>query len=213
MRGPKYLVLALGIAFALVVTACTPKQSSNSSVLFEDDFSKSSSGWDSYSDTDGLTDYVDGTYHIQVANSNYDLWANPGKSFTDVQTEVDATKVSGPDDNDFGLICRYTDADNYYFAVVASDGYYGFGKLVKGTQTLFGADSGLSTTDLVKSGSELNHLRFDCIGSTLTLYINGSQAGSIEDSDLASGDVGLIAGTFDTAGVEIKFDNFKVLKP
>jgi hypothetical protein len=213
MKIKKPLIPGLVIILTLILSACGLKQSPSSSVLFEDDFSKTSSGWDSATGDDGMTDYVDGTYHIRVDTANFDLWANPGKSFSDTQTEVDATVVGGPEDNDFGLLCRYSDTDNYYFAIVASDGYFGFGKVVSGEQTLLGEDASLYTTDLVNSGSTLNHLRFDCTGSTLTLYINGTQAGSVEDSDLASGDVGLIAGTFDTAGVEIEFDNFNVIQP
>jgi hypothetical protein len=33
------------------------------------------------------------------------------------------------------------------------------------------------------------------------------------DSNFSSGDVGLMAGTFDTGGAQIAFDNFVVSKP
>jgi len=213
MKNKKIMILAFVIILSLMLSACSLKQSPASGVLFEDDFSKTSSGWDSTSGADGLTDYVDGTYHIRIDTDNFDLWANPGKNFTDTRTEVDAALVAGPEDNDFGLLCRYKDVDNYYFGIVASDGFFGFGKMIEGEQTLLGEDGSLYTTELMNSGNSVNHLRLDCVGSTLTLYINGTQAGSVEDTDLTSGDVGLIAGTFDTTGVEIEFDNFKVLQP
>ena len=31
----------------------------------------------------------------------------------------------GPDDNDFGIICRYIDDNQFYYAIISSDGYYG----------------------------------------------------------------------------------------
>ena len=72
------------------------------------------------------TDYYNYAYRILVNMANYDAWANPDDlSFTDVQVEVDATKNGGPDANDFGIICRYTSGDSYYYATISSDGYYG----------------------------------------------------------------------------------------
>jgi hypothetical protein len=35
----------------------------------------------------------------------------------------------------------------------------------------------------------------------------------VSDSDFASGDVGLLAGTYDEVGTDIHFDNFVVRKP
>jgi hypothetical protein len=43
--------------------------------------------------------------------------------------------------------------------------------------------------------------------------VNGIQLFEVTDSDFSSGDVGVIAGAYDTPGVEILFDNFAVLKP
>ena len=146
-----------------------------------------------------------------MTTTQYDLWANPGKSYTDVSVEVDGTKVSGPDDNDFGILCRYVDTSNYYFGIISSDGYYAIGSLIDGTQNIF-ADN-LEFSDAIKLGGVANHIRFDCVGSSLTLYANGTQLTQVTDTTFASGDVGLMAGTFDTAGTQIAFDNFVVKKP
>jgi hypothetical protein len=200
------------LAAALLLSACSlTSTSTTSGVLFSDDFSSTRSGWDRSVVDEGYTDYSDGTYTIGVTAAQYDLWANPGQNFTDVSVEVDATLVSGTEVNDFGMLCRYVDADNFYYAEATSDGYYAIGKNIGGTpQTI---TDGFPATDLVNAGNTSNHLRFDCVGSTLSLYINGTLAESVTDSDLSSGDVGLIAGTFETGGVEIAFDNFVVNQP
>jgi hypothetical protein len=182
-------------------------------ILFQDDFSSTSSGWsDTYRDESGMTDYDQGGFRIQVLQTNFDYWANPNLNFTDTSVEVDATKIGGPDDNDFGIICRYTGVDNFYFLLATSDGFYAIGKYSNGTQSLIGSDSFLET-DKVTSGNTTNHLRADCVGSTLTLYINGTQVHSVTDTDHTSGDVGLMAGTFEESGTDILFDNFVVRKP
>jgi len=181
-------------------------------VLFQDDFSNSSSGWDRVNLEDGATDYANGIYRMFVSDSDTDIWANPGLNFTDVQIEVDATKIGGDDNNDFGIICRYTDTENFYFLIISSDGYYGIGKVIDGEQGLIGSES-MPPSEVISKGNAENHLRADCVGNTLSLYVNGEQLASYDDPDLTSGDVGLIAGTFEVPGTEIHFDNFMVLKP
>jgi hypothetical protein len=181
-------------------------------VLFRDDFSNPSSGWDRVSVSEGVTDYAEGVYRILVNTSNTDVWANPGLNFSDARIEVDATKVGGDDNNDFGVVCRYKDNANFYFFVISSDGYYGIGKFVDGEQKLIGSES-MPPSDKINTGNATNHLRADCVGNTLRLYVNDELLGEVEDSDFTSGDVGLIAGSFDQPGTDIHFDNFIVLKP
>lgn len=207
-------------AFVLVTLACQAVTSGTGqggspapdNVLFRDDFSDTSSGWDRVNVSDGVTDYADGVYRIFVNTSNTDVWANPGLNFSDVRIEVDATKVGGDDNNDFGLICRYQDGANFYFFVISSDGYYGVGKFVEGEQKLIGSES-MPASDKVNQGNATNHLRADCVGNKLRLYVNDELLTEVEDSEFTSGDVGLLAGSFDQPGTDIHFDNFSVLKP
>jgi len=225
MNKKRTLIIVLIVTTALILSACnllsllksdtssdsdTDTAAVDTGVLFSDDFSNTNSGWDRASGDEGYTDYSNDAYEISVDVANYDLWANPGQYFTDVSVETDATLVSGTEDNDIGVICRYQDVSNFYFAVIASDGYYGIGKVADGSQEYI--TDGLPSTDLVSSNST-NHIRFDCVGSSLSLYINGTLAETVSDSDYSAGDVGLMAGTFDTAGVVISFDNFVVYEP
>ena len=189
-----------------------PEGASGPKVLFQDDFSDSGSGWDSVRKEEGVTDYENGAYRIFVNTDNMDVWANPGLSFTDVRIEVDATKAGGPDDNDFGVICRYEDVDNFYFFIISSDGYYGIGKVSGGEQNLIGADK-MDTNDAIRQGNATNHITVECVGSTLSLSVNGTHLQTVEDADFSSGDVGLLAGTYDEPGTDILFDNFVVTVP
>src|SRR6185295_6876674 len=102
-------------------------------------------------------------------------------SFSDVSIEVDGAKFSGPDNNDFGIICRFVDDDNFYFLIIASDGYQVIGKYLAG-QLQYVSATEMQSTDAVKQGNATNHLRGDCVGSTLTLYVNGQQVASVTDT-------------------------------
>lgn len=183
-----------------------------SNILFQDDFSDPSSGWDQVNVEDGLTDYIDGAYRIYVNAINTDIWSNPGLDFTDTQIEVEATKVGGDDNNDFGVICRYQDLNNFYFLIISSDGYYGVGKVVDGDQQLIG-DESMPPSEIIKQADATNIIRADCVGNKLSIYVNGVKLAEYEDTDFTSGDVGLLAGSFENPGTDIHFENFKVFKP
>jgi hypothetical protein len=212
----KLRFLLFSSALLWAVLACSAASGGTveqpSGVLFQDDFSDPESGWDRVIVSDGVTDYADGVYRIFVNTSNTDVWANPALDFTDVSVEVDATKVDGENDNDYGVICRYQDGENFYFFVISSDGYYGIGKISAGLQQLIGVDS-MPPSDAIRQGNATNHLRAVCAGSKLSFYVNDQFLAEYEDTEFTSGDVGLVAGTFDTPGVDIHFDNFVVTEP
>jgi hypothetical protein len=207
------ILALLGLA-ALACQAVMPERATPtpSNVLFQDDFAEPTSQWDRINTPEGITDYQDGAYRIYVNLVDSDIWANPGLDFGDVRVEVDAAKAGGDDNNVFGLICRYLSNDNFYFLVVSSDGYYGIGKVKDGVQKLIGTES-MPPTEEVNKGDATNHLRADCVGDRLTLFVNGEKLGEQTDADFSRGDVGLFAGAFETPGTDIRFDNFSVLKP
>ena len=206
----KKILIALGV-LVLLLTACGAKQT----VLFKDDFSNTSSGWDRTTSDYGTTDYTSGGYHLNVTQANAYVFANPYQNFqNDVRIEVDAQKIGGVDDNAFGVQCRYQDVDNFYYFYISSDGYAGIGIDNAGDKYIISDSSGNLLSDShINQGNASNHIRVDCIGSTLTLYVNGTQVASATDSTFSGGDVGLIAKTYDTPGTDVLFTNFYVYKP
>lgn len=213
MKSMRYFMIVLILALASIACLSAATQAPKSDVLFSDDFSTTDKKWDQVTDTSRSTEYYNNAYRIVVNDTSIDAWANPGKeSFTDTHVEVDATKNAGPDDNDFGIICRYTDIDKFYYGVVSSDGYYSILKMTGDGGKILGHDN-LLESDKINLGAATNHIRFDCVGTTFTLYVNGSQIDQQTDSDYTAGNVGLLAGTFGTAGTDILFDNFVVYKP
>lgn len=218
LRLPAWLLASCLIL--LVSAGCAsfmPSQASgqdlpSGSVLFSDDFSKTPGGWGIWTRDGARVNYHNGGLRIQVDENQFDFWSVSGRHFGDVQVEVDAVKIGGPDDNDFGLICRYRSKENFYMLVVSSDGYYGIAKMKDGQYSMIGSDQ-LQYTSVVSGGEAINHLRADCVGSKLSLYANGQKLMETRDEDFSSGDVGVLAGAYDAKGVDILFDNFMVKKP
>jgi hypothetical protein len=185
---------------------------SSGMLLFKDDFSNPLSGWDTWRSDDSSVNYRSGGLRVAVDQAQTDVWSRPKINYQDVRIEVDAVKVSGPEQNDFGLICRYQDDENYYALVVGSDGSAGIMKVKGGEVVLLNA-AGAAAARAIHPGSELNHLRADCIGPRLILSANGRKLVEARDHDFSSGGVGVMAGTFETPGVELLFDDFLVYNP
>ncbi len=183
---------------------------SSTTLLYFDDFSDASSGWEQVDEADYSAAYYEGAYRMVVKSEMWDSWSIPNdNAYTDVSIEVDAHKNSGPDDNDYGIICRYQDSDHFYYAIITSDGLYGIVKVTAEDTTILGSDQ-FGSSDLIKPGFETNHIRFDCVGDKLTLYVNGQALDQVSDAEYSVGNAGLIAGTYKNPGVDILFDNFKV---
>jgi hypothetical protein len=208
------------ILFVLMITSCQavslslyPGEVSSGEVFFQDDFSDPASGWQRIPEgSEGVLDYEEGAYRILVNESYQMLWSSPGLRFDDVRIEVDVGNLNEPKDDDFGVICRAKDWANFYFLVISSDGYYGIGKVKNSVQRLIGMQAMLPSEDIAR-GRAINHLRADCIGDALSLYVNGVLLKTVRDPDYRTGDVGLLAGTFEEPGTEVFFDRFTVLKP
>lgn len=201
-------------AVALLIAGCSllfgsPKPGS---VLFQDDFSRPESGWDHYLDEQYSSDYNNDGYQIEVIEPNILAWATPGLSFEDSLIIVEATRRSGPADNAFGLICRYQDPDNFYFFLISSDGFAGIGRRLDGQRQLL-SDEHMLPSDAILPGFEPNLILASCVGAQLELRVNGQFVAAVEDETWTTGDVGLIAGSYENGEVIIRFDNFSVQQP
>jgi len=213
----KFLSRSLALLLCLALVACqTPVFSSllvrSGAPLLQDDFTNQSSGWARTISRNGVMDYDSGTYRMLVLATNYDLWAVTGRAFGDVQLEVGAVRVDGPAENRFGLICRFQDAQNFYFFIISSDGYYAIGKVSGGVRSLLGQTM-MAYSNVIVPEAGPNRLRFDCIGSRLSGSVNGQLLAVTQDDQFPRGDVGLLVGTFGAADADVAFDHFAVIKP
>ncbi len=201
-------VFLLG-ACASAPTAATPPPPSGT-VLFQDEFDNNASGWDRLANDVGIMDYDQGGYRMLIRQPQMNFWSTPETDLRDVRIEADVVKLNGPAENRAGVMCRYQNG-NYYFFVISNDGYYAIGKFINGQTTLLGQTE-MQASDLIQADT-VNHLRADCIGDSLTLYINYNLIAGAKDADLANGDVGVLAGSFTQPGVDVSFDNFVVMQP
>ncbi|MEI7987566.1 MAG: serine protease [Chloroflexota bacterium] len=197
-----------------VAVGITHAQSQNlpetGQTLFSDDFSNPDSGWDNINGQTGATHYANGQYNVSVVPPRTLVWGTPKKNFEDVIIQVNAKPLSYNGDEDFGIICRYQDSDNFYALEVSADGYYSIWKAENGERIIL--IDWQASYDIPQNGDEIV-LAAACVGNQLGLAVNGQLIAEAQDTSFTGGDVGLIAGTWDTGGFNVGFDNYLVKKP
>ena len=188
-------------------------------VLYSDDFSDETRGWDTFDDEDGSAFYHDEALHLKNNTfAEYDTVSFYSRQeFTDFVLEVETKLVDGTDDNSHHVLCRVQptiESNNYRF-VISADGYYGLGKEVNGE--LIEMISMTRSIHIRKGKDTVNLMRVECIGSTLRLSANGHLLVEEVDSTFTSGFLGLGATAWTEQHgktfTEITFDNLVVTTP
>jgi len=112
--------------------------------------------------------------------------------------------------NSFGVTCRYTGQDGYYF-LIGSDGRFAIEKLVAGAEPEF-LSNGENVA--IRPGRASNLVEARCVGgqdgspATLTLVVNDQVVETVTDDDPILEGVGGIAVT-GQPGLVVDFDNFE----
>ena len=181
-------------------------------VLFKDDFNQETGGWTTHEDSLSFSGYAQGGFRLWANVPNYQIWSVPGLRFEDSFIYIRARKLSGPDNNLLGVICRYQDQLNFYALVIGSDGYYGIYRVLAGAQTLI-AQQHLDFSEEIQRGDGENEIQALCQGDQLLLIVNGVRLLEVRDDSFSQGDVGLIVGNFENKGVDVLFEDFIVVKP
>ncbi|MFZ3071114.1 MAG: hypothetical protein WA110_08350 [Anaerolineaceae bacterium] len=201
---PKLNLILLVLPAVILTCAC-----SGGKVLYEDDFSDPSSGWDQYSGSNATNDYHEGSYQIKVQETYFDQWALAHRDFENIVITVDATKISGSDDNNFGLLCNYQDMQHFYMLLISSDGNYIIQKMSPDGLIRLSSDW-FEPSEAINKGVSTNHLKAECGGGSLALYANDDLVGQVDDADYTSGDIGFLVGTYGEGDVQVSFDDLVV---
>jgi hypothetical protein len=193
-------------------------ESDDSGVVFKDDFSAPSpiSRWPrirpAQNDEKNVVESANGVYRMYNPSSEKEsllALAPQPATIRDASIEVDATRT-GDDSGEpasWGVICRESKSrkENAYSLGILNNGSPFIAKLKNGEASILAVDA---PADAINKDTSTNHIRGDCIGSKLTLYVNDQELLEAEDTEFASGRVGLTVESTD-----ISFDNFLVSKP
>lgn len=195
------------LAILALLSACA----SSSPLPFHESFDDARNGWTLAQSKQADIDIASGQLRVAVKLSDSLAWSvAAGKVFDDFTLDVDATPLAGPDDNDYGVVVRHVDDQNFYRFEISSDGYYNAQKRENGQWHKLTTDWVESSA--IRQGAATNHLRVVCAGATLTFYVNQIGLVQVTDYSFKRGAVGVLAGTLAEPGVQVAFDNLVVSK-
>jgi hypothetical protein len=204
----KKLHFLCAVFMLLMMTACR----SSGSPAWSDDFSDPASGWKVESDATAEVAYHEGVMRILVKAPNSLAWASAGRKFADFHLTVEASQVSGPDNNEYGVLVRMRDPQHFYRFSISGDGYFLVSKHDgEKWEALSGDD--WAPSGAIHTGKATNVLEISCRGTEMTFSVNGVQVAQVKDQSYLQGDIALYAGTFFEPDVEVYFDNLSVGAP
>ncbi len=153
---------------------------------------------------------VNGVFELTAFQADGLYWTSPSERFGDGVYEVEATAVSGPLDNGYGLMFLYDEATtNFYLFEISSDGFVWIGFCEDGcSEPEPLVEDGWFESDLVRTGIGVsNRLTVEVNGEMMRFFINGEELAAVADRRVTEGDMGLLVESFDEGNVRIHFDN------
>ena len=211
--------IVLGVLF---LSACAtgsvsgPDPCNEDGTLLNDEFDETKDcGWTLYDRSSAKAEVVEGFLRLSTSEPGQIWWTNAVRNFDDVIISAQARQLSGPDDNAYGLICRYQSPENFYLFLISGDGYYAIGKFTSTDDQIqyLTGDGQYVFSDAINQGEAANDIRASCIGNELSLAVNGITLATINDPTFVTGDIGMGASTFQPGTAVIDFDSIRVIAP
>jgi len=171
----------------------------------------SGDAWRLSSDAIADVQIAEGRLTVHVFEPGQVAWAASQRTFSDVQLRVEATQVSGPHDNEYGVLIRMDDDRSFYAFSISGDGYARVARYEPTGWTVLGPD--WAPSEAINLGEATNVLEVTARGGQLAFSVNGQSLVQVEDGTLTEGSVGLYAGAFGEGDVVVTFDNLTIDTP
>lgn len=188
---------------------------SNSDVLMDDDFSGGRIQWGTGTDADSGVEYVDEALNFQIFTKNYIVWTTPNDNdYENVHMEVTVINNGTDSNTAFGFKCdmQHPITDSHYYFAVTAGGQYAIAKAALALDDVFLTNNDeWADSELIAKDAASYHIGADCGNGKLTLYVDGQQVASVDDTTYTSGGIALFAWSAkDATTTNVSFDDFKM---
>ena len=209
----------LALALVFVASACgqatpaSPPMALPDSYIVADDFAPPDPRWARFDTEESAVYALAGELYLEDRGQGTSVYTPLiGENYVDANVNVDVRHVQGSVNNWIGMLCRQQDEQNYYLLAMSADSYHLILKVVDGEATPL---VGPEYSEEIRSGKAENHLRAMCMGTSLSLWVNGELLAVTSDSALQeAGNVALFADAVEHGEiVVVAFDNFVLAEP
>lgn len=181
-------------------------------IIYQDDFSDNTSGWEEVSNVYELKGYSTSGYMISINQPDSRTISTTGLSFSNTLTDVNVQKITGSRTSQFGLVCRFQDKYNYYSFIISSDGYAAIVRYVDGQGKLLGSEQMIRAEGInLDDGS--NSVSAACVDHNLRLVVNNDTIVRAKDDTFKNGDIGFFVETFEVGSSTVVFSDLIIVKP
>jgi serine/threonine protein kinase/subtilisin-like proprotein convertase family protein len=194
---------------------------SDDDVIFRDDFSSPSSGWDVFDDGGFYGHYEDGSYVLGVpaffkVGGDFNTSTQELSTLGDVRVEATG-RLRGNTDAVLGLVCRAQTPEDYYYFLIQGDGSYYIGEN-HGTQF---ENFSSSSSPAIVPGEAPNRIAIECVdgpdGVNLRMFVNGIALDTAVDTEepITSGAAGFRVESRRRVNgpAEAAFDDYLITAP
>jgi hypothetical protein len=200
------LVIALSVGPTAAARACEGSQ-----VLFEDSFETLSPTWGNADDAFFIED---GQLTIMPGFDEYYSALNTMGTYEDIDLcfNLEAIKADAEGNSFAGLIFWAIDYDNYYYVVVTAEQSIGVFRRQRGRVL---PQLRWTTFDALKAGNGVvNEIRLVTVGNTATVYVNGTEYGTIKGQPPSDGQqIGVRATSPRNDRAAWGFDDVRITAP
>ncbi|PKN90688.1 MAG: hypothetical protein CVU44_22505 [Chloroflexi bacterium HGW-Chloroflexi-6] len=216
MKKQFKVILAI-VLLATAALACgLPAIPGLNGPLLDDNFDGVDQNWGTGTDADSSVEYADGGLRFQLSETLFYVWSSPNdEDYSNVHIEVNVKNNSSDPNAAFGIICNQgvPDTNLYYFAVTSSGEYVIAKGAVAVDDVFLTNDDQWAASDLIAKNAPAYRIGADCGNGTLTLYVDGQQIDSVQDSSYSSGNVALFAWSHEVeSGTDVTFDDFVITR-
>jgi hypothetical protein len=195
---------------ATPVPTATSTPATETSVVFNDDFSSSNCALSTVDAADHKYGCENGEYSMLSKAGNYTWWTYYRDQYDNAVIQVDARVPSGDAGVNYGIAFRISsDGNKFYRFNLTPDGrysLYSYDRTSKWTSLI-----PYTASDAVKTGAAGNRLKVITQGEQIAVYVNDQFLDSVTDSTLTKGMVGFVIGTQNPNG-QATFDNLTISK-
>jgi len=194
-----------------------PANPEDSNLIFRDDFSASRSRWGTDTNSNDSIQYLDEALNFQIFTGNYIVWSTPNdKDYENIHMEVTVINNGTDTNTAFGFKCdmQHPITDSHYYFAVTAGGQYAIAKAALALDDVFLTNNDeWGDSDLIAKDADSYRVGADCGTGKLTLYVDGQEIASVDDTTYTSGGIALFAWSAkDATTTDVSFDDFEMTR-
>lgn len=161
------------------------------------------------------TEIIENTYQVAVLKERtaYHIALSDAQYFDHVRIDTDIVTVDPELLGYSGVLCKGNKVGSkwteFYRILVGTNGSAEIDYYNNNQESPFTALGFIKHHRAINPGNQVNHLRIECVGSEINLWVNGQRVLSVEDTSIQGGMVGYSVVTDTEPDFLVRFDNYR----